>query len=44
MPRPADVVGIEYDSTEDGSMVVEKVLAGSPAEKAGLKAATFWSP
>ena len=31
-------VGIEYDSTEDGSMVVEKVLSGSPAEKAGLKA------
>jgi len=31
-------VGIEYDKTEDGSMVVEKVIAGSPAEKAGLKA------
>lgn len=31
-------VGIEYDKTEDGSLVVEKVLSGSPAEKAGLKA------
>jgi C-terminal processing protease CtpA/Prc len=31
-------VGIEYDSTEDGSMVVSKVVTGSPADKAGLKA------
>jgi S1-C subfamily serine protease len=31
-------VGIEYDKTEDGNMVVEKVLPNSPAEKAGLKA------
>ena len=31
-------VGIEYDKTEDGNMVVEKILPNSPAEKAGLKA------
>jgi C-terminal processing protease CtpA/Prc len=30
-------VGIQYDKTEDGNMVVEEVVAGSPAAKAGLK-------
>lgn len=31
-------LGIQYDKTEDGNMVVESVVAGSPAEKAGFKA------
>jgi S1-C subfamily serine protease len=30
-------LGVEYDKTEDGNMVIGKVVSGSPAEKAGLK-------
>src|SRR5438046_554991 len=30
-------LGIEYDKTEDGTMVIGKVLSGSPAAKAGLE-------
>ena len=31
-------LGIEYDSTEDGTSVVKSVVKGSPAEKAGFQA------
>jgi C-terminal processing protease CtpA/Prc len=31
-------VGIQYDKTEDGNMVIAEVVSGSPAAKAGLKA------
>jgi len=30
-------LGIQYDSAKDGSMVIQEVVAGSPAAKAGLK-------
>src|SRR5262245_57635424 len=30
-------LGIEYDKTEDGNMVIGKVLPGSPAAKAGFE-------
>ncbi|HEX4824577.1 MAG TPA: PDZ domain-containing protein [Candidatus Polarisedimenticolaceae bacterium] len=29
-------LGIEYDQTENGNMVIGKVVSGSPAEKAGF--------
>ena len=30
-------LGIKYDSTEDGTSVIESVVKGSPAEKAGFR-------
>jgi C-terminal processing protease CtpA/Prc len=30
-------LGIQYDKTEDGAAVVQEVVKGSPAEKAGFK-------
>jgi membrane-associated protease RseP (regulator of RpoE activity) len=30
-------IGIEYEPAEDGTVTVQKVVAGSPAEKAGLQ-------
>jgi S1-C subfamily serine protease len=31
-------LGIQYDKTEDGSSVVQEVVKGSPADKAGFRA------
>lgn len=37
-PKPRRAVGIAMTIEDDGPMVIDHVVAGSPAEKAGLKA------